>query len=819
MNNKENILNNFVFSLNKFRKIKNNNYNSKEKCDKNDKKWIQTNPRFPLFDQMYFHAGDIADWEKYGILPLLYFYSLEQNTKQKLDFIGNKNKKVEWNKLYKNIDYEAVKNTFTYMFEKFKKGIFVIIRNNKLVLFLPFSNSRYQNNWFNKIYFSIAEKDTKRDTKRDTEKDRVLSKDDKKYLQEFLQKKRSEIGHQKINYNIKQWVANNCFFRNNFPVKEGELNTNIYRSMLEALVKEREIPDTEFFINPRDFPILKSDLTEPYNHLFDSEKEKVEEKYRVEKMCPIFSKSATSEFADIMIPNEDDWKRVSNKFFTPKCPNSYRKNVLENINTDWGSKKSVCIFRGSATGCGITVENNMRLKAADLSVDHGDILDAGITEWNARMKKYMGLPVDIIDPSTFRFKKAGFVSNYEKSNYKYILNIDGHVSACRLSSELGMNSVVLLVDSPYKLWFSHLLVPMVHYVPVKSNLEDLVQKIKWCIANDKKCMKIAGDARKLYETYLGRDGVFNYLEEKLSMIYYHKNFKNLLGIGIREKKANIAVISCYRDDERGSRNNQRKFFIKIMNAILGARCNFHIYIIEQSDDGNLFNIGKLKNIGFAIAGMDGGGRKGYDGYIFSDIDTIPNDELLPYYYKNDKFPMSLAARGTRYEKKNKNRVKPFLGAAISFSRALFEKINGYPNNFWGWGGEDDDILTRLYINDHKVVYYPNKGKIIDTEEGEDMKTINVATKVTKLAKIDPVRYEKLYNNLSLWSENGLNHLDYKVLKKRKINDHTTQIKVDLLKSMDEKKYPQWFPAAENKKFMALKNVVYKKFREFKISEV
>ena len=39
MNNKENILNNFVFSLNKFRKIKNNNYNSKEKCDKNDKKF------------------------------------------------------------------------------------------------------------------------------------------------------------------------------------------------------------------------------------------------------------------------------------------------------------------------------------------------------------------------------------------------------------------------------------------------------------------------------------------------------------------------------------------------------------------------------------------------------------------------------------------------------------------------------------------------------------------------------------------------------------------------------------------------------------
>jgi hypothetical protein len=100
-----------------------------------------------------------------------------------------------------------------------------------------------------------------------------------------------------------------------------------------------------------------------------------------------------------------------------------------------------------------------------------------------------------------------------------------------------------------------------------------------------------------------------------------------------------------------------------------------------------------------------------------------------------------------------------------------------------------------------------------------MKTINIKTKVTKLAKIDPVRYEKLYNNLTLWNENGLNNLDYKIIKTRKINDHTTQIKVDLLKSSDEKKYPQWFPTAENKKFEQLKNIVYKKFREFKISDI
>ena len=40
------------------------------------------------------------------------------------------------------------------------------------------------------------------------------------------------------------------------------------------------------------------------------------------------------------------------------------------------------------------------------------------------------------------------------------------------------------------------------------------------------------------------------------------------------------------------------------------------------------------------------------------------------------------------------------------SKEFFEKINGFSNDFWGWGGEDDELLQRviavgskLYRND------------------------------------------------------------------------------------------------------------------------
>ena len=811
MNNMNNV--NKIFSLNKFRKIKENNYNKKENCNKDCRKWSQTNPRFKSFDQLYFHAGDIKDLEKYAFLPLRYYYSLnylEENKKKNNDSTKKLEKSsVKLYKLYKNIDYESIMNTFNYMFKKFKKGVFVMIRDNKLVLFLPFSNFYYKNNWVQQTYFSEEDKkllaeSLKKEVRSSSEYSKIKRDLDKTII-EFQRKYPEQFKHYKINFNRSKWVANNCYFRNQYPEYEGSLNVNIYKSMLEALLKERLVPDVEFFINPRDFPILKKDLTEPYNHLFDSEKIKVEEDFLVQKMCPIFSKSGTDKFADLLIPNEDDWTRVSNKFFTDKCIDSYRANVISKFNLNWKDKREQCIFRGSATGCGITLETNMRLMAADLSVDNFDLLDAGITDWNQKPKKYMGDPIRIIDTSKLRFGLANKIDNIQKSGYKYILNIDGHVSACRLSSELGMNSVVLLVDSPYKLWFSDMLEDGVHYILVKKDLSNLIEKIKWCIGHDKECKKIAENARKFYLEYLQKDGMFNYLQGCLVAIHKNKVKKDCLSLGggvLADPRKNIAIIACFRDLENGERERERRVYVQLMNKLMVPYCNFHIYIIEQSDDGELFNIGKLKNIGYEIAnkknnnGENRRDRGSFDHFIFTDIDVIPNYDLMKYFLITPEQPISLAIRGTRYESKDKILGKIFLGALLSFSKKNFEDINGYPNNYWGWGGEDDSLIDRIRDCGYKNICYPKNGAVIDIEEDIMMKTINIKNKV-KNSKKDLEKYEKRYGDLTGWKKNGLNTLQYKILDETKISSNITQIKVDLMKGADMQKYPEWFPKQVN----------------------
>jgi len=39
--------------------------------------------------------------------------------------------------------------------------------------------------------------------------------------------------------------------------------------------------------------------------------------------------------------------------------------------------------------------------------------------------------------------------------------------------------------------------------------------------------------------------------------------------------------------------------------------------------------------------------------------------------------------------------KSLFGGAEAVNKKQFEKMNGFSNDYWGWGGEDDDISARL----------------------------------------------------------------------------------------------------------------------------
>lgn len=468
-------------------------YSTREECQARRPK-IQTNPRYSGFNQVHFTVGDEEQFERYRYLddmtssvPRLDF-SLSSNI-----FASHSN--YIWDK-YKSIELNAIPDTFRYLFHKFKKGIFVKIKDGKLKVFLPFSKANYTNEWSAQIAFDRSK---------------------------FIDLARRASGgyyfdERKVDTNVEHWYGNSCLVRFEFPLSEGDSNVDNVKDMLIELCEKRELPDIEFFINRRDFPLLTRDGTEPYNNIWDT-KTKPLVSHLYDKYAPVLSMSTSDRYADIAIPNHNDWALVQSKvgkLFSHSCTTDFSDTFA----TPWEEKFSTAVFRGTTTGCGVTTETNPRLKVSYMSkhqtIDASGVpyLDAGITKWNTRPRKLEGnSELQIIDVASVGFDKVGFLNYEQQSKYKYIIHIEGHVEAFRLSLELAMRMVILKVESQWKVWFSDMLIPGVHYIPVKRDLSDLIDKIKWCREHDEECKQIAINAREFYDQYLHKEGILDFMQK------------------------------------------------------------------------------------------------------------------------------------------------------------------------------------------------------------------------------------------------------------------------------------------------------------------
>lgn len=521
---------------------------------KTEVKPVNTNLRYPNFFQTHFTAGDIDQFETYrertnGSDPSK-SVSLDGNiwkTMEEMKEMKGEDEKgekvgenLDWAK-YKSLTTEDVDNTFLYLFEKFKKGIFVKIKDNTLSVFLPFSKHNYINEWGNRMYPPPPY----------TDMTAFLTYASK--LQGYT------ITHHQINKFTHKWYANNCLVRPEFPIGENDRGVSNLKDMLLTLCAERKVPDIELFFNRRDFPLLKRDDTEPYEHIFDSDKFPLLS-HRYDKYCPILSMVTTDKNADIPFPTMEDWARVSHQEDRKLFPPDFRTYDDMGEITPWEKKHPTAVFRGASTGCGVTVETNPRLKLAHMSyTDRGRVedgvalLDAGITKWNCRPRKIAkNHHLQVIDPRYIGFPLASFLTPEEQTQYKYVINVDGHVSAFRLSLELSMGSVVLLQESKYRVWFRKYLKEYVHYVPIKEDLSDLYDKIRWCRSHDAECQQIVKNARLFYDTFLTKKGILDYAQllfvniKSITGTYFY-NYSDIRSL-IREKQLSMLAPYISSDD-------------------------------------------------------------------------------------------------------------------------------------------------------------------------------------------------------------------------------------------------------------------------------
>lgn len=161
--------------------------------------------------------------------------------------------------------------------------------------------------------------------------------------------------------------------------------------------------------------------------------------------------------------------------------------------------------------------------------------------------------------------------------------------------------------------------------------------------------------------------------------------------------------------------------------------DFDIVIVEQLGSAP-FNRAKLLNVGFLEAGI-------YDHYIFSDIDMLAEEKIFKEY---EVAHLAGAASQFRYRQP----YPTYFGGVCMFSREAFVKCNGYSNNFWGWGSEDDEMYNNVVNTGYTVEFVAKRFKSLShrpADRSHHSKNI-------------------LLNLAGRQSDDGLNHCQYKVEK-------------------------------------------------------
>lgn len=138
----------------------------------------------------------------------------------------------------------------------------------------------------------------------------------------------------------------------------------------------------------------------------------------------------------------------------------------------------------------------------------------------------------------------------------------------------------------------------------------------------------------------------------------------------------------------------------------------HSFYVGHQIDDKLFNRGAMKNIAAHMAFADG-----CDYVALHDVDMLPQEEADYSYPK--KTPIHIATKLSKYN--YGLGYDQYFGGVVLFTKEQLYKTNGYSNDYWDWGQEDDDLFWRCYFENYTSydVFKTYKNKYIANFNGEN----------------------------------------------------------------------------------------------------
>jgi hypothetical protein len=221
------------------------------------------------------------------------------------------------------------------------------------------------------------------------------------------------------------------------------------------------------------------------------------------------------------------------------------------------------------------------------------------------------------------------------------------------------------------------------------------------------------------------------------------------------------IIVPYRE-----REHQLDFFLKHSYPLISKYVtDLEVIIVEQTK-GKPFNCGAVLNIGYKYYNNP-------DNYYISHVvDHNPRDERTAIQYNEEVDDNRILGIAT---------CEKALGLIVKYKGSLLEKVNGYPNDYWGWGHEDANFENRCRFYkvdiEKRVLWGQHEKKndlfiIYDDIDDRERNNKYGSTYVGWQKKNDEQKKIEIYRT-------GLNTLKYNILEEKQLFHNVKHILVDI----------------------------------------
>lgn len=246
-------------------------------------------------------------------------------------------------------------------------------------------------------------------------------------------------------------------------------------------------------------------------------------------------------------------------------------------------------------------------------------------------------------------------------------------------------------------------------------------------------------------------------------------------IKLENKKKFVIVVPYGNLKPEQNRSEQLELLLKRIKTY--DLQDIHVVIAEQKIPIDKFNKGKLFNaiVDFFIKTEI---FRSIEYVIFNDVDMIPNKFLFEQYFKT-LLPCSYVPKESKTHMKNYSVDKyPYAGGIFGIRLKDYIRANGFPNDFWGWGAEDEIFSARV---SEKLDMPFIKVELGEYESTDNFRNVNgFKSKINHLSENslinDKLQYRKRKDGSIFglevkesarldtdWMVNGLNTLNYEVI--------------------------------------------------------